>query len=80
MRPAPVRNCWKVSGSTLKYSRRSPRRVERRIIPALARMRAVPLIEPRLAWRAVARSAAVCSGGSQMSSQPHIRPAIGVIP
>jgi len=80
MRPALARNCSNVSGATLKYSRRSPRRVDRRIIPALARMRAVPLIEPRLAWSASARSAAVWSGGSQMSSQPHIRPAIGVMP
>ena len=68
------------SGGALKYSRRSPRLVPRRIIPALASMRAVPLIAPRLAWSAAARSAAVCSGGSQISSQPHMRPAIGVIP
>jgi hypothetical protein len=40
----------------------------------------VPLMAPRLACSASARSAAVCSGGSQMSSQPHIRPAIGVMP
>ena len=40
----------------------------------------MPLIAPRLAWSASAISAAVCSGGSQMSSQPHIRPAIGVMP
>ena len=48
--------------------------------PALERIRAVPLIAPRLAWRASAMSPAVCSGGSQISSQPHIRPAIGVMP
>src|SRR6266550_4575169 len=34
------------SGGALKYSRRSPRRVVRRIMPALLRMRAVPLIAP----------------------------------
>ena len=44
------------------------------------RIRAVPLIAPRLAWSASASSAAVCSGGSQMRRQPHIRPAIGVMP
>ena len=80
MRPALARNESSASGGALKYSRRSPRRVVRRIIPAVARIRAVPLIAPRLAWSASAISAAVCSGGSQMSSQPHIRPAIGVMP
>ena len=49
-------------------------------MPAVASIRAVPLIAPRLACSASARSAAVCSAGSQMSSQPHIRPAIGVMP
>src|SRR5260221_7986442 len=67
----------RASGGALKYSRRSPGRVVRRIMPALARRRAVPLIAPRLAWRAAAVDSAVCSDGSQMSSQPHIPPAIG---
>ena len=48
--------------------------------PTVSRIRAVPLIAPRLAWSSSASSAAVCSGGSQISSQAHIRPAIGVIP
>jgi hypothetical protein len=70
----------RASGGELKYSRRSPRRVVRRMKPAEVRIRAVPLIAPRLAWSASAISAAVCSGGSQRRSQPHILPAIGVIP
>ena len=52
----------------------------RRIIPAVARMRAVPLMAPRLACKGIGDLGAVCSGGSQMRSQPHIRPAIGVMP
>ena len=51
-----------------------------RIMPAFASSRAVPLIAPRLACSASAMSPAVCSGGSQISNHPHIRPAIGVIP
>src|SRR4029079_17048534 len=68
------------SAGALKYSRRSPGRVVRRTRPALASSRAVPLIAPRLACSASAISAAVCSPGSQMSRQPRIRPAIGVMP
>ena len=67
-------------GGTLKYSRRSPRRRDRRTKPAVSRARAAPLIAPRLARSVSASSAAVCSAGSQMSSQASIRPAIGVMP
>src|SRR6266545_4437936 len=80
MAPALASNDSRPPGGALKYSRRSPGRVDRRIIPALASRRAVPLIAPRLAWSASAISAAVCSCGSQMSNQPHIRPDIGVMP
>jgi hypothetical protein len=47
------------SGGALKYSRRSPGRVDRRIRPGPASSRAVPLIAPRLAWSASAIWAAV---------------------
>ena len=46
MRPAFARNWSKTSGGALKYSRRSPPRFVRRIMPAVASIRAT---EPRLA-------------------------------
>src|SRR3954453_13707077 len=80
MEPALASSESSASGGALKYSRRSPGRVVRRIRPEPARSLAVPLIAPRLPGRAAAMSAAVCSTGSEIRSQPHIRPAIGVMP
>src|SRR4051812_29418244 len=80
MEPALASSESSASGGALKYSRRSPGRVVRRMSPEPARILAVPLIAPRLACRAAAMSAAVCSTGSEIRSQPHIRPAIGVMP
>ena len=77
--PAPETRVRIAPAGMLKYSRRSPRRRERRMNPADSRACAAPLIAPRLARRSAASSAAVCSAGSQMSSQASIRPAIGVM-
>ena len=40
----------------------------------------IMLIEPLLAWSVCASSAALCSGGSQTSSQPSTRPTIRGVP
>src|SRR5664280_1546237 len=69
-----------ISGAAASLASTGMIRRMRRIIPVDASEAAAPLIAPRLALSATARSPAAWAGGSQMSSQAHSRPAIGVIP